>query len=313
MNRVSQISSHLSAMSKPLLNHTMFRIADPNRSKDFYAKHFGMTVVETLKVPELGFTNYFLGFDGQGALHEKKPWYLREGLLELCHNHSATAENFVANNGNKEPHRGFGHICFSVENLEQFCSKLESDGVKFQKRLADGRQKNIAFALDPDGYWIELIENTGKATRFNHTMLRVKDKTKSLNFYINDLGMKLVDERDFPEAKFTLYFLSFDHNPGPRHDTEGLLELTYNYGTEKDEQFVYHTGNEEPQGYGHIGLAVDNVQEFLNKLEAKGVKITKRVEDGKLKFIAFVSDPDGYSYELLPKAEFPDDLFADPK
>lgn len=310
MNRLNLVSSHLSIMSKPLLNHTMFRIADPARSKAFYAKHFGMSLVATLAVPELGFTNYFLAFDDPGALHHGKPWYLREGVLELCHNHDSTPQNFVANNGNKEPHRGFGHICFSVPKLEEFCSQLENDGVKFQKRLTDGRQKNIAFALDPDGYWIELIESNGKPTRFNHSMIRIKDNKKSLDFYTNKLGMKLVDERDFPEAKFTLYFLSFDHHPGPRAETEGLLELTYNYGTEQQNDFAYHTGNAEPQGYGHIGLAVDDVQQYLNAIEGQGVEVTKRMRDGKLKFIAFVKDPDGYSIELLPKAEFPKDLFA---
>lgn len=294
------------------MNHTMLRIRDPKRSLDFYAKHFGMKKITELPVPSLGFTNYFIALQGPTSAAGDAPWYKRQGILELCHNHDAEEKGFVANNGNKEPNRGFGHICLSVNNLEQFCDKLEADGVKFQKKLQDGRQHNIAFALDPDGYWIELIENqAGDGIRFNHSMIRVKDKDASIKFYRDILGMELVRTSEHPNADFNLYFLGYTHNdPKDVSDREGLIELTWNYGTEKDADFHYHNGNSEPQGFGHFALAVPNVQEAMANFEKQGVKIVKNLKDGKMKFVAFIADPDGYWIEVLPQADFPEDIFA---
>lgn len=88
-------------------------------------------------------------------------------------------------------------------------------------------------------------------------MIRVKDADKSLKFYQDVLGMSLVRTAENPEAKFNLYFLGYaspqataagDKTPS----REGLLELTWNYGTEKDPSFKYHNGNDQPQGFGHI-------------------------------------------------------------
>lgn len=85
---------------------------------------------------------------------------------------------------------GFGHICISVSALEDACDRLEGLGCKFQKKLAEGRMHNIAFVLDPDGYWVELIgrETVKKSKtdiadyRFNHTMFRIKDPKVSLPY-----------------------------------------------------------------------------------------------------------------------------------
>ena len=90
-------------------------------------------------------------------------------------------------------------------------------------------------------------------------MLRVKDAEKSLKFYQDVMGMSLVRTHKAEGAGFNLYFLAYPSTQGlPKDDKtsqshrEGLLELTWNYGTEKDEGFKYHSGNEEPQGFGHI-------------------------------------------------------------
>lgn len=91
----------------------------------------------------------------------------------------------------------------------------------------------------------------------NHTMIRVKDAEKSLKFYQDTLGMSLVRTAENPDNKFNLYFLCYPGSKGlpasgtGTADREGLLELTWNYGTEKDENFKYHNGNDEPQGFGH--------------------------------------------------------------
>jgi len=89
-------------------------------------------------------------------------------------------------------------------------------------------------------------------------MIRVKDAEKSLKFYQEVLGMSLIREGGNPDAGFTLYFLGYTGDngvpkkDGTTSDREGLLELTWNHGTEKDESFSYHNGNKEPQGFGHI-------------------------------------------------------------
>lgn len=200
--------------------------------------------------------------------------------------------------------------------------RLEANGVTFQKRQKDGRQKDIAFALDPDGYWIEIIghgrddENgTSKISsyRFNHTMIRIKDPKASLKFYSEILGMQLVRKAEFKDAKFDLYFLSYpktlpsghtlvstgQSGVNPLAEGEGILELTHNYGTEKEEGQVYHNGNDEPQGFGHIAISVDDIDAACARFDEGGAHWKKRLTDGRMKSIAFVLDPDNYWVEVI--------------
>ena len=99
-------------------------------------------------------------------------------------------------------------------------------------------------------------------------MIRVKDPEKSIQFYQNVMGMGLKHKIENKDAKFNLYFLGYGpvasdsstNGVNPIVDREGLLELTWNYGTEKDPNFKYHDGNSEPQGFGHICISVDNLE-----------------------------------------------------
>lgn len=79
-------------------------------------------------------------------------------ILQLCHNWGTESDtNFKGyHNGNKEP-QGFGHICITVDDIDASCKYFEEKGVRFQKKLTDGRMKNLAFILDPDDYWIEVV------------------------------------------------------------------------------------------------------------------------------------------------------------
>ena len=147
---------------------------------------------------------------------------------------------------------------------------------------------------------------------FNQTMLRIKDPKVSLDFYTRILGMKLYRKLDFEEMKFTLYFLGM---PGDVEDNKvpsdknarttwtfsqrAMLELTHNWGTESDENFSYHNGNSEPQGFGHIGFTVPDVYKASIRFEELGVKFVKKPDDGKMKGLAFIEDPDGYWIEIL--------------
>lgn len=147
---------------------------------------------------------------------------------------------------------------------------------------------------------------------FNQTMLRIKDPEKSLDFYTRIMGMRLVRKLDFPEMQFTLYFLGYlderqaatvpadaDHRTTFTFGREAMLELTHNWGTEKQADFDYHNGNDEPQGFGHIGIAVPDVYQAAERMERLGVAFVKRPDDGKMKGLAFIKDPDGYWIEIL--------------
>ncbi|CAM4109897.1 Lactoylglutathione lyase [Pseudomonas reidholzensis] len=144
---------------------------------------------------------------------------------------------------------------------------------------------------------------------FNHTMLRVKDIEKSLDFYTRVLGFYLVDKRDFAEAAFSLYFLALvDPAQIPADDAErhqwmksipGVLELTHNHGTEHDAELAYHNGNSDPRGFGHICISVPDVVAACERFEALDVPFQKRLADGRMNHLAFIKDPDGYWVEVI--------------
>jgi len=276
------------------------------------------------------FSLYFLAYDAaDNALDKGKKAFEREGVLELTHNWGTEKpeSDWKAHTGNSDP-RGFGHVCISVSALEDACARLENLGAKFQKKLADGRMKNIAFVLDPDGYWVELIgqpklrkDKTDIADyRLNHTMFRIKDPKVSLKFYEETLGMQLVRKSEHPTGKFTNFFLAFpSHEKSlptreevekqkddglPFSDHQGILELCWNWGTESDPEFKgYTSGNEEPKGFGHIAISVDDVQAACDRFEEHNVSFKKKPSEGSMKNIAFILDPDGYWIEVVPNKE----------
>ncbi|RFU32789.1 hypothetical protein B7463_g3540, partial [Scytalidium lignicola] len=297
------------------LNHSMIRVKDPKVSVQFY-EYLGMKMIRKIEQPEAKFDLYFLGYDSPQALSHGNHFSDREGLIELTHNYGTENDpEYKVHTGNSEP-RGFGHTCISVDNIQAACQRLEDAGYKFQKKLTDGRMKNIAFVLDPDGYWVEVvgqapIEKTEGITttdvqtyRMNHTMIRIKDPEKSLKFYQEVAGMTLLRTRESKAAGFNLYFLGYPGAKGlPQEDytadREGLLELTWNYGTEKDEKFQYHNGNDQPQGFGHICISVDNLDAACKRFDDLNVKWKKRLTDGRMKNVAFVLDPDNYWVEVI--------------
>eukprot|EP00123_Amoebidium_parasiticum_P020327 comp4764_c0_seq1/m.899 comp4764_c0_seq1/g.899 ORF comp4764_c0_seq1/g.899 comp4764_c0_seq1/m.899 type:complete len:327 (-) comp4764_c0_seq1:236-1216(-) len=314
------------------LNQTMMRIKDPAKSIPFYTEHFGMTLIAENHYPDAKFSLYFLITLPEGQVAppigtEEAKKYMHSGkygvTLELTHNHGTESDpDFKYHNGNSDP-RGFGHIGFLVDDLHGFCSDLEAKGVAFKKRPNEGNMHNLAFAFDPDGYWVEIIQKSSNAVikgrpTFQQTMLRIKDPTPSLKFYTEVCGMTLIDELPFPQWQFTIYFLAHlteeqkKSLPAPgteeAHDyvwsfPGTTLELTHNHGTEKGPEFKYDNGNVEPhRGFGHIAFMVDDVYAACEYLETQGVSFQKKPNEGRMKGLAFALDPDGYWVEIVKRS-----------
>ncbi len=124
--------------------------------------------------------------------------------------------------------------------------------------------------------------------RIAHTMIRVSDLERSLDFYTRVLGMTLQRRLDFPEGRFTLAFLGFGDERGA-----SLLELTHNWDTHE-----YEIGN----GFGHLAIEVDDVRAAVEEIRALGgaIKREPNAMNAGTTVIAFVADPDGYAIELVP-------------
>lgn len=123
--------------------------------------------------------------------------------------------------------------------------------------------------------------------RMLHTMLRVGDLERSIKFYTDVLGMRVLRRKDYPDGKFTLAFVGY----GDESETT-VLELTYNWGVEQ-----YELGN----AFGHIAIGVPDIYKACDDIKQRGGKIVR--EPGAMKHgstvIAFVEDPDGYRVELI--------------
>lgn len=120
-----------------------------------------------------------------------------------------------------------------------------------------------------------------------HTMIRVGDLDRSIAFYCDILGMKLLRRKDYPNGKFTLAFVGYGDEAN-----HAVIELTHNWGTSS-----YELGN----GFGHVALGVENIYTACDAIKSLGGKVTR--EPGPMKHgsteIAFVEDPDGYKIELI--------------
>ena len=125
--------------------------------------------------------------------------------------------------------------------------------------------------------------------RILHTMIRVGDLKRSIDFYTKVLGMTVLRQKDYPDGRFTLAFVGYGDE-----DLEAVLELTHNWDAAK-----YDLGN----GYGHVALEVDDAHKACEEVKKRGGKVTR--EAGPMKHgttvIAFVEDPDGYKIEFIQR------------
>ena len=125
--------------------------------------------------------------------------------------------------------------------------------------------------------------------RFLHTMLRVGDMQRSIDFYTSVMGMKLLRQSDNPSNNYSLAFVGYGANPD-----QAEIELTYNYGVDH-----YDLGT----AYGHIAVQVTDAQAACDRIRAAGGKVTRDAGPvkGGTTVIAFVEDPDGYKIELIQR------------
>ncbi|MEA2078320.1 MAG: lactoylglutathione lyase [Pseudomonadota bacterium] len=125
--------------------------------------------------------------------------------------------------------------------------------------------------------------------RILHTMLRVGDLERSVRFYTEVLGMKLLRQKDYPDGRFTLAFIGYGDESG-----NTVIELTHNWGSDS-----YELGT----GYGHIALEVDDVYQATEEIRKRGGKILRDAGpmNAGTTIISFIEDPDGYPVELIGK------------
>lgn len=144
----------------------------------------------------------------------------------------------------------------------------------------------------------------------NHTMLRTRDPRRAIEFYTSVLGMTLFKQLDFEDMEFTLFFLGYlppqtsnlpeeaDERTKVTFQTSGLVELTYNW-SDGDTLPCQSEKCKKASGFGHLGISVPDVYAACQRMDKLGVKFIKRPEDGNMKGIAFIEDPDGYQIEIL--------------
>ncbi|GMI17476.1 hypothetical protein TrLO_g6017 [Triparma laevis f. longispina] len=311
----------------PTWHQTMLRITDPTKTLDFYQNKMGLTLLNKLSFPSYNFDLYFLASHPEPYALEvgsdeanKYLWSYSHPTLELTHNYNSPPIH-PSNIDND----GFGHIAFHVNDVYSTTSSLLSKSVDFKKKPDEGNMKGLAFAYDPDKYWVEIVKRSSTHSlttekNLSQTMLRVKDPKKSVAFY-ESLGMTVLIEKHFPQWKFSLFFMGClqpsENFPkdgtdeeksnfvNSRHDP--VIELTHNHGTESDPDFKYTNGNEEgKQGFGHVGFLVDNVETACESLKSKGYTMKKEPMAGTMKGLAFVYDPDGYSVEVIKRGGYDD-------
>ncbi|KAG4194632.1 hypothetical protein ERO13_A06G065300v2 [Gossypium hirsutum] len=193
-------------------------------------------------------------------------------------------------------HLHFSHLTSTVPQTHFF-------GLKASKLL---KTAGTRVGMPPVGNVVHASMATAQETalewvkkdkrRMLHVVYRVGDLDRTIKFYTECLGMKLLRKRDIPEERYTNAFLGY----GPE-DSHFVIELTYNYGVDK-----YEIGT----AFGHFGIAVEDVAKAVELIKAKGGKVTR--EPGPVKggstVIAFIEEPNGYKFELIERGPTPEPL-----
>lgn len=259
--------------------HAVYRVADMDKTIEYYEKHFGLKKVRYRDIPEEKYTNAFLA-----AGPEDKNF-----ALELTYNYGKDSYNIGS---------GFGHFALRVEDVYKTVDSIKAAGGKVSRDAGPvkGGDSIIAFVDDPTGYKWEIIGSKGKPIPepIAQVMLRVTDLDKSIKYYTEALGMQLVKKKDNPEYKYTLAFLAY----GPEEDNV-VFELTHNWEQDKYENF-------KGDAYAQVAISTNDVYKTAEAIRSLGYEVTK--EPGPLpglgtKITASV-DPDGWKVVFVDNKDF---------
>ncbi len=311
-----------------LAQHSL-RISDPDSSIPFYLDKLGMALMA--RRVHGSATHYFLGFAESGseapALEADIAQWQSKCFLELIHDRTRLPADVRKQPDTSE---GYWKIAISVTDVDVARNRLIASGVDVDKPRQIPDMAYLCHFNDPDSYCIELIQHDflhnhvaeaensayglGTPPTFSLITYRVKDATKSLNFYERVLGMRLLSKQAVEARGFTLYFLAYTDEEPPHPDIESvdnrewlwqrpytMLELQHIWGTESQTDFAYRVGPET--GFVGVSLDIKGLADFLGKIASHGCAFEICDVDPVLNVTtATVSDPDGYSIRLIDKA-----------
>eukprot|EP00878_Enallax_costatus_P000978 GHUV01001110.1.p1 GENE.GHUV01001110.1~~GHUV01001110.1.p1 ORF type:complete len:315 (+),score=58.46 GHUV01001110.1:162-1106(+) len=259
--------------------HAVYRVGDLKKYTDFCTNLLGMKLLRSRDIPEEKYSNAFLGYGPEQT----------NFAIELTYNYGVESYDIG---------EGFGHFAVALPDVDATAEKIKAGGGTITREAGPVKGGNtvIAFAKDPTGYMWELIQRPQTKEPLCQVMLRVGDLQKSIDWYRNVLGMKLLRTRDVPDYKYTLAFMGY----GDENDNT-VIELTYNYGKTE-----YSKGN----GYAQVAISTKDVYKSAEAIRAASGKITR--EPGPVpglgtKILA-TTDPDGYKYVLVDEADFLEEL-----
>eukprot|EP00882_Tetradesmus_deserticola_P003529 GHRQ01003734.1.p1 GENE.GHRQ01003734.1~~GHRQ01003734.1.p1 ORF type:complete len:328 (+),score=149.88 GHRQ01003734.1:96-1079(+) len=263
--------------------HAVYRVGDMQKHIDFY-KLLGMKLLRQRDIPDDKYTNAFLGFGPEDT----------NFAIELTYNYGVDSYDIG---------EGFGHFGVALPDVAAAVEKIKAGGGTITREAGPvkGGSTVIAFAKDPTGYMWELIQRPQTKEPLCQVMLRVGDLQRSIDYFTNVMGMKLLRTRDVPDHKYTLAFLGY----GPEEDN-CVLELTYNYGKTE-----YAKGN----GYAQVALSTRDVYKTAEQIRAAGGTISR--EPGPVPGIGTkvmaTMDPDGYKWVFVDEDDFNKELEEVPK
>ncbi|KAL9996095.1 putative lactoylglutathione lyase [Helianthus debilis subsp. tardiflorus] len=254
--------------------HVVYRVGDLEKTIKFYTECLGMKVLRQRNIPEERYANAFVGYGPEET----------NFVIELTYNYGVDKYDI----GN-----GFGHFGIAVEDVAKTVDLVKAKGGKVTSEASPVK----ALIEDPDGYTFELIERKGRVSEpLCQVMLRVGDMNRSINFYQQAYGMKLLWKSDEPENKCTKAVMGYGSE-----DANAVLELTYNYGITE-----YDKGN----GYGQIAIGTDDVYKTAQVVKLFGGEIV--LQPGPLPFlntkITACLDPDGWKSVFVDNIDFTKEL-----
>jgi lactoylglutathione lyase len=258
--------------------HAVYRVGNMDEYIKYMQDCFGMKVLRYRDIKEEKYTNAFLGYGPETT----------NFCMELTYNYGVESYDLGT---------GFGHFGLAVNSVVDTVEKVKAAGQEASITRPPGPVKGgktqIAFLKDPTGYSWELIERTGEITEpLAQVMLRVSDLDRSIKWYTDVLGCKLIRTRDNPEYKYTLAFLGFGEE-----ENNCVFELTYNYG-----DHTYDKG----AGYAQVAISTNDVFKTAEDVRAKGGTIVREpgAVPGIGTKIVSITDPDGYKIVLVDNEDF---------